>query len=140
MIPDHEHACGHVAWFCNSASLIVGVLLQGHESEQLGQAWDVQSVFVANDWPTSILPLHLLAIQAPSPHPEMGHKLFCQLKGSTQVAMHSRPPVPACQHLAHLPNASPADKAWHEAFASLHGAMREALQSSEVLYPLPNND
>ena len=112
-------------------NLIIGVALQGHGPEP--QVWDVQTVFVANDWPTSILPLHLLAIQDPSSHEELS--LFAELRGSTEVATHSRPPVAACQHLAELPDASPADTAWHEALLSLHDGMHKLLQTSKVPCP-----
>lgn len=108
-----------------------GVALQGQSAEPLAHVWDVQTVFVANDWPTSILPLHLLAIQDPSSHDDE-LSLFPELRGSTQVATHSRPPVAACQHLAELPDASPADSAWHEALVSLYDVMQESLQTSKV--------
>lgn len=114
-------------------------MLQGYVPEPGGQAWDVQTVFVANDWPTAILPLHLLAIQSPAPYLR---KDFSQLlrehTGDTHVATHSRSPVSACKHLGHFPDVSPADKAWHEAFDALHGAMQESLQSSKVPHPFPH--
>lgn len=111
--------------------------LQGHSSEVYGHDWDVQTVFVANDWPTAILPLHLLAVQnleTPALESFESFPLVHEVEGSDQVAIHSRPPVHACQNLAKLQNATPADIAWHEALAALHHAMQEALQTAKVQF------
>eukprot|EP00892_Ulva_mutabilis_P005464 jgi/Ulvmu1/328/UM001_0332.1 len=112
--------------------------ITGQAADQDGHTWDVQTVFVANDWPTAILPLHLLAIQMMHSFPGQYDSPFPELRGSTQVAIHSRPPLSACQDLALVPGASPADIGWHEAYSSLRNGMQDWLQSSKVVMALHN--
>lgn len=116
-----------------------------------------QSVFVANDWPTGLLPLQLIALQRRQSQKSILHatekaqpkstSLALVPTGSPQVAMtHSdagteaavAPDLMAFHQLNQHPEASPDDPVWQHAQSSLQGMLQESLRSAKVIRRIHN--
>ena len=114
-----------------------------------------QTIFIANDWPTGLLPLQLLALQrkrsASAPlndNPvQQAHSSALALIASPAVGagtadpagdshLHSDVAVPvqlaAFHRLNQLPDATPDDPEWQDAHCTLQAILQDSLVSAKV--------
>jgi hypothetical protein len=118
--------------------------------EWSGQLALPRSVFVANDWPTGLLPLRLLAWQQKQPGKQRisanqvltsaSPALVPTGTGREDIAVRSKPrsqaAIPAKLEVFHrlyqLPDASPDDTVWQDAMCILQDMLTDSLRAAKV--------